>query len=177
MKHFYLFFLILLLYRCRTLCLYHTSVKEVTSLPSLQTSGPPWSVAFDPEGRLWCLQPHPEEPVLVFEPRGALPNLTVRKVNLQCGMKERAEIVLSDSLGLGNSVLNLGQLGLVHQFLLPCATLIKQSCYLLTYLPALWASEFFFFFGRRGGGEFKLHWNYTRPVINAYQNALGSGVG
>jgi len=70
----------LLVYRCRTIHLYHVSEREVTSLPSLEMNEPPWSAVFDPAGRLWCVQPYPEEPVLVFEPRGDSPNLTVCKI-------------------------------------------------------------------------------------------------
>ena len=54
----------------------------MTSLPSLETDVPPWSAVFDPDGRLWCVQPHQEEPVLVFEPRGAGPNLTVCEIEI-----------------------------------------------------------------------------------------------
>jgi len=67
--------------RCRTIHLYHVSEREVTSLPSLETNEPPWSAVFDPAGRLWCVQPYPEEPVLVFEPRGDSPNLTYAKLS------------------------------------------------------------------------------------------------
>ena len=56
------------------------SQREVTPLPSLETNEPPWSAVFDLAGRLWCVQPCPEEPVLVFEPRGDSPNLTVCKI-------------------------------------------------------------------------------------------------
>ncbi len=59
--------------------LYHASQNDVTTLPSLESNEPPWSAVFDPEGRLWCVQPYPDEPVLVFEPRGDSPNFTVCK--------------------------------------------------------------------------------------------------
>ncbi|KAL9979832.1 hypothetical protein ACROYT_G017551 [Oculina patagonica] len=67
--------------RCKTFHLYHTSQNEVTTLPSLESNVPPWSAVFDPEGRLWCVQPHSDEPVLVFEPRGDSPNLTYTKLS------------------------------------------------------------------------------------------------
>ena len=63
--------------RCKIISLYHASQKEVITLPSLEANVPPWSAVFDPEGRLWCVQPYPEEPVLVFEPSGHSPDLTV----------------------------------------------------------------------------------------------------
>nr|XP_058941381.1 tRNA (guanine-N(7)-)-methyltransferase non-catalytic subunit WDR4-like [Pocillopora verrucosa] len=66
--------------RCKIISLYHASQKEVITLPSLEANVPPWSAVFDPEGRLWCVQPYPEEPVLVFEPSGHSPDLTYVKL-------------------------------------------------------------------------------------------------
>ncbi|XP_068724975.1 tRNA (guanine-N(7)-)-methyltransferase non-catalytic subunit WDR4-like [Montipora capricornis] len=71
-----------LLERCRILRLYHvTNEKKVTGLPSLASNVPPWSAMFDPCGRLWCVQNHPEEPVIVFEPKGAGLDLTFSKLS------------------------------------------------------------------------------------------------
>ena len=56
------------------------SQREVTYLSYLETNEPPWSAVFDPDGRLWCVLPYPEEPVLVFEPRGDSTNLTVSAI-------------------------------------------------------------------------------------------------
>ncbi|XP_022799948.1 tRNA (guanine-N(7)-)-methyltransferase non-catalytic subunit wdr4-like isoform X2 [Stylophora pistillata] len=66
--------------RCKTIYLYHASHKEARTLPSVEASVPPWSAVFDPEGRLWCVQPYPEESVLVFEPFGDLPDLMFVKL-------------------------------------------------------------------------------------------------
>ncbi|XP_032238122.2 tRNA (guanine-N(7)-)-methyltransferase non-catalytic subunit wdr4 isoform X2 [Nematostella vectensis] len=60
--------------------LFSVHQKSVTKLDTIVTSTPPWHVTFDPDGRLWCVQPNPKEPVLIFQAKCTGPDLKFSKL-------------------------------------------------------------------------------------------------